>query len=388
MRIHWRQIILLNLIVLTMISSCGTGSNAPDLSASAIRSTEATAASDIGATATPEPAPPTVTTVAHASPVAGMSETQPPEARPATEGAPAPGSRPVLPFYGIQYVPLAELPQVRALGFDVVLNDFAYDADPATWVTYLDTARALKMRVIPWLWPEGWKLDRRTGVWTIDATARRFLETVAGHPATLAVYGLHEPYWNECDTCGYTTAEQQALYRAIKEIAPVPIYSEINGFTFWSEASRAKTIAPEVCDYCQTAFYPFLTDGSYQRNELIAHIEREIATLQRYAPESRLIWTMPAMSHRGDGLRMPTSDEMWDYASLVYGRPEISGAWWYMWRWDNDLYPTYLAVHPELHATVRKIADVIVAPRRSEALDTESQMIFAPIISRRAGPFS
>ena len=363
-------IILVTLIMLTLINACGTRPQTLDLPAS-----------DIRPTAAPAPvATSTAATGAHASSAAGTPGAQSPTARAAHEGVA--GAQPALPFYGIQYVPLAELPHVRALGFDVVLTDFAYDADPATWVTYLDTARALRMRVIPWLWPEGWTLDRRTGAWTIDATARRFLETVARHPATFAIYGLHEPYWNECDTCGYTTAEQQALYTAIKRIAPVPIYSEINGFTFWAEASRAKTIAPGVCDYCQTAFYPFLDNGSYQRDELIAHIEREIATLQRYAPESRLIWTMPAMAHRGDRLRMPTSDEMWDYANLVYGRPEISGAWWYMWRWDNQLYSTYLAEHPELHPTVRNIADAIVAPRRPPAPEPPSSTILIPLISR------
>ncbi|MDW8350900.1 MAG: endo alpha-1,4 polygalactosaminidase [Anaerolineae bacterium] len=295
------------------------------------------------------------------------------------EGRTASEPTPALPFYGIQYVPLSELPQVRALGFDMVLTDFAYDADPAEWVTYLDTAWSLGMRVIPWLWPEGWKLNRQTGVWTIDATARRFLETVAGHPATFAVYALHEPYWMECDTCGYTTAEQQALYRAIKQIAPVPIYSEINGIAFWAEATPEKAIAPGVCDYCQTAFYPFINDGRYLRDELIALIQREIATLQRLAPESRLIWTMPAFEYHEDALRMPTSAEMWDYARLVYGRAEISGAWWYMWRWDNDLYSSYLALHPTLHPTVRKIADEIVAPRRG----SRATSVFLPLVVHR-----
>lgn len=333
MRTHWWAITLLPLVVLIMASSCGIHANVPSQLASDIRST-----------ATPAPV---------VTPDAG--------------GAPAAQSSPALPFYGIQFVPLAELPQVRALGFDLVLTDFTYDAAPTEWVTYLDTAWSLNMRVIPWLWPEGWTLDRQTGVWTIDTTAQRFLETIARHPATFAVYALHEPYWMECDTCGYTTAEQQALYRAIKQIAPVLIYSEINGLTFWAEATPEKAIASGVCDYCQTTFYPLLTNGRYLRDELITQIQREIATLQRLAPESRLIWTMPAFEYHEDDLRMPTSDEMWDYASLVYSRPEISGAWWYMWRWDNDLYSSYLALHPELHPTVRKIADDIVALRRSKA---------------------
>lgn len=271
---------------------------------------------------------------------------------------------PALPFYGTQYVLLHELPQVRALGINLVLTDFAYDAGPTEWLAYLDAAHALKIQVIPWLWPEGWTLDRRTGTWMIDAQAEQFLRTIAGHPALFAVYALHEPYWNECMGCGYTTAQQQALYRAIKAIAPVPIYSEINGFAFWADYSAATTIAPGVCDYCQTAFYPFIDDGSYQRAELIAHVEREIAALKRYAPESKLIWTMQSMAHEGDRLRMPTAEEMIDYAEIVYAQPEIIGGWWYMWRWDNDLYPEYLAAAPELHPTVREIADTIVAPRR------------------------
>lgn len=271
---------------------------------------------------------------------------------------------PGVPFYGTQYVPVGELAKVRSLGFNLVLTDFSYEEGPEQWRAYLDAAHGQGLRVIPWLWPEGWRLDRRTGVWTIDAQARRFLETVSGHPALLAVYGLHEPYWNECEGCGYTTAQQQALYSAIKAIAPVQVYSEINGFAFWEREGAASTIAPGVCDYCQTAFYPFMTDGSYRREELIAHIEREVAALRRLAPGSRLIWTMPSMSHREDRLRMPSGPEMLDYARLVYARPEISGAWWYMWRWDNDLYPDYLAKHPSLHPAAREIADTVVAPLR------------------------
>jgi hypothetical protein len=292
------------------------------------------------------------------------------------------------PFYGTQYVPIGQLPAVQRLGFDVVLNDFSYEAGPEEWLAYLDAARRADLKVIAWLWPEGWRLDRRTNSWTIDARAQQFLRAVAGHPALFAVYGLHEPYWNECDRCGYSTAQQQALYRAIKAIAPVPVYSEINGFAFWADRGPATTIAPGVCDYCQTAFYPFRQDGSYARDELLAHMEREIAALSRLAPESKLIWTMQSMSHRGDRLRMPTPEEMLDYASIVYARPEIVGAWWYMWDWDNDLYPEHLSIRPDLHPTLRTIADTIVAPRKPAdprpAVPTPTRIPVVPIDRRDA----
>lgn len=266
-----------------------------------------------------------------------------------------------LPFYGTQFVPREELAYVRGLGFEVVLQDFSYEADPSEWKAYLDAAQANGLRVIPWLWPEGWKLDRRTGKWSIDETARRFLRVVGTHPATLAVHALHEPYWMGCETCGYTTAEQQALCRAIGEIVRVPVYSEIDGFDFWAATGPEKTIAPGVCDFCQTKHYPFLAGGTYQREEMLQHLDKEIAALKRYSPESRLVWTMPAFEYAEDALRMPTAEEMRDCARVVYERGEIAGAWWYPWRWDNDLYSSSLALHPELHPTVREIAETIVA---------------------------
>jgi len=286
-----------------------------------------------------------------------------------------------LPFYGTQFVPIHELSTVRRLGFTVVLNNFDYEATPREWIAYLDAARAQGLKVIAWLWPEGWKLDRRTGAWTIDAQAQRFLRTVSSHPALFAVYGLHEPYWNECEGCGYTTAHQQALYRAIKAIAPVPVYSEINGFAFWAEQGAATTIAPGMCDYCQTAFYPFMSNGAYKRKELLNHIQDEIAALRRYAPDVRLVWTMQSMAHRGDRLRMPTADEMRDYARIVYAHPEVVGAWWYMWRWDNELYHDYLANHPELYPAVREIAQTVVAPLRPTPTPVPTTTRYLPTVS-------
>ena len=299
---------------------------------------------------------------------------------------------PIFPFYGTQYVLIDELPFIRQLGFTVVLNDFSYEASPTEWIAYLNAAQAQNLKVIAWLWPEGWQLNRLTQKWTIDAQAELFLKSVANHPALLAVYGLHEPYWMECEGCGYTTAQMQALYQAIKKIAPVPIYSEINGIAFWAEQGPATTIANGICDYCQTAFYPFLTDGSYQHDELLQHLNREIAALQRHAPQSQLIWTMPAMSHVEDQLRMPTSSEMFDYARLVYAREEIWGAWWYMWRWDDELYPDYLAKHPQLFWTVCEIARTIVADAQQKrspdsplppSVECNTSSQYLPMISHR-----
>jgi hypothetical protein len=279
----------------------------------------------------------------------------------------------VEPFYGMQFAYLDDLSTVKSLKIEVVMTDLPHNGAPASWLAFLDAAQVQGIRVIPWLWPQGWTWDGNT--WQIDAQASLFIQTVAGHPALFAVYALHEPYWNGCEGCGYTTATQQALYRAIKTIADVPIYSEINGIAYWTARSPATAFADGVCDYCQSSYYPFKDGGIYERDELITHITADLTVARERAPHSKIVWTMPAFDYPPDHLRMPTADEMRDLASIVYSM-DIAGAWWYPWKF-NELYNDFLFNHPELYPVVREIYEEPVLPAKGV------HCIYLPIIYRR-----
>ena len=255
------------------------------------------------------------------------------------------------PFYGMQFVDLDDLDKVREMGVEVIVTDLPHDGTPANWLSFLDAAQAHGIRVIPWLWPQGWAWDGTA--WQIDPKARLFLQTVAGHPALFAVYALHEPYWNGCEGCGYTTATQQALYRALKAIANVPLYSEIGSVAGWTARGQATTFADGICDYCATWYYPFKDGGIYERNQLIANLTAELAVARERAPHSKIVWMMPAYEYPPDHTRIPSADEMRDLASIVYSKG-VTGAWWYPWKF-GDLYTDFLFNHPELYATVRSI---------------------------------
>lgn len=271
---------------------------------------------------------------------------------------------PELPFYGMEFVPVEQLGLMQEMGINMVLHAFDYDSDPDDWLAYLDAARQHDMRVIGQLWPEGWAFDRDSGTWQIDARAELFIQTVAEHPAFFAVYALHEPYWNGCDSCGYTTAEQQALYQAIKALADVPVYSEIDSMAYWTAQGPATAFADGICDYCQTLYYPFRSSGAYERDKLIAQLEADLATARERAPNSRIIWTMQGFAQGAPYfLRMPTSEEMFDLASVIYSYDEIAGAWWYPWIFDDE-YSDFLAQRPELHPSIRLIYEQIVLPQR------------------------
>jgi len=268
-------------------------------------------------------------------------------------------SKPITkPFYGVQYVYSDELETVQELGVEVVLMDFEHDGPPGDWLAYLDEAQAQGIQIIAWLWPPGWDWDGAQ--WQIDYQAELFVQTVAGHPALFAVYSLHEPYWRGCEGCGYTTAEQQALYGAIKAIADVPIYSEVDSMSFWTARGEETAFADGICDYCSTWYYPFKEGGVYEREAFIAQLTADLAVTRERAPNSKLVWTMQSFAQGAPyHLRMPDADEMRDLASIVYST-DIDGALWYPWYWDDDQYSDFLSNHPELYPVVREIYEEYV----------------------------
>jgi hypothetical protein len=287
--------------------------------------------------------------------VTNTAEDLSPESKPYGNALSRPSYNAASSFYGVQYVPIDELETVKELGVEVVLMAFRHDGPPEDWLAYLDEAQMQGIQVVAWLWPEGWSWDGSE--WQIDDQAELFVQTVAGHPALSAVYSLHEPYWRGCLGCGYTTAEQQALYSAIKAIADVPIYSGVDSMSFWTGQGEETAFADGVCDYCATWHHPFKVGGIYERDKVIAQLTADLAVARERAPNSKIIWIMQSFAQGPPyNYRMPDADEMRDLASIVCST-DIDGVLWYPWYWDNDSYSDFLSNHPELYPVVREISE-------------------------------
>ena len=170
---------------------------------------------------------------------------------------------PQFPFYGMQFVPEEDLQTVKSFGTEVVLQTFFRNSPPEDWISYLDAAEAADIKVVASFWQPGWTYDGEQ--WIIDDEVKAFIKLVEDHPALFAIYSIHEPYWNGCFGCGYTTAEVQQLYSAIKEIADVPIFADMDELVFWAERSEENVFADAICDYCGLWYYPATTDGTFDR---------------------------------------------------------------------------------------------------------------------------
>lgn len=263
------------------------------------------------------------------------------------------------PFYGMVFVPEDQFGLMKEFGVEVVQLRFDHAGTPSDWLSLLNKAQAYDLKVIAWLWPEGWSWDG--SAWRIDDQARSFVQTVAPHAATVAVYALHEPYWKGCWGCGYTTRQQQQLYDAIKAIADVPIYSEVGGVAFWTAQGEETAFAERVCDYCGNWYYPF-RDGKYQRDILVQRLQDDVAVMRQRSPNSKLVWGLQAFAQDPPGYDMPNADEMYDVANIAYAAG-VDGASWYPWTL-GELYDDVLSNHPELYDVVRQVYDEIVLPRQ------------------------
>jgi|GEM_PF-1114366 len=283
-----------------------------------------------------------------------------------------------LEFYGMQYVEdSADYETVANLGINALLLDFSSGAGASAWLAQLDEAQAAGFRVVAVHWDSsqdnfGWSWNDATEQWDISASAQSFVETVAGHPALIAVYALHEPYWNNCEQCGYTTAQQQKLYQQIKAIADVQVYSAFSSFFYAeNEYGPEYRFADGVCDYCDTWIYPseFVEEGSdqgfYNRDRLVNRLASELAHVREVAPNSKFIWILQAFESEVALRKLPTYEQMIDLASIVMEYDEhggVDGVFWYVWDFDPSEYQEVLSDHPELQPAVREIYDRYVAP--------------------------
>ncbi len=279
------------------------------------------------------------------------------QASPLPESEPvAPPSLPtppatLAPFCGMQFVSNpADYPTMTDLGVTILLTTFPHDGTPADWQAHLDQLQAHNLQALAVQWPQGWRWQ--DGAWQIDEQATLFLQTVADHPATFAVFGLQEPYWRGCRECGLTTAQQQQLYRHLKAIADVPLYFEIGDVAFWANEGAETTLRDGVCDYCGVWFYPAWADGSYQRQPFIDHVDGNIRAMRHHAPHSKLVWLLQVFAQE-DYRRMPTDAEIQDMGAIVAAR-DVDGIFWYVWQF-GPLYSDFLANHPELFPAVQQM---------------------------------
>lgn len=259
---------------------------------------------------------------------------------------------------------------VKDFGVDTIVIEFSAYQSEDKWLAKLDEAAGEELKVVANYWPEGWKWNEDDNRWDITPGTRSFLQAIDNHPALLAVYGLHEPYWNGCRGCAYTTSQQQKLYSQIKSIIDMPVWSVFSSF-LWADQTYGGSdyeFADNVCDYCSTWMYPSLYSG-YDRNAMVTKLEDELGYFRAKTTSAKFIWVLQAFESNEDDTRMPTYMEMLDHAAVSM-QYDIDGVTWYTWNFDPSEYPDTLSENPSLWPAVREVYEYCFRePNSSECVD-------------------
>lgn len=245
--------------------------------------------------------------------------------------------------YGMEYASMSDFPTFKDWGVNLVL--FSFHAVPQNdWNVVYEQAIANNIKLIAQYW-DGWSSG---GSWQL-------LDFISQNEAyknqTFAIYGLHEP----CNPEGghtYSHADRVSLYNQIRTRHPwVKIYSE--------DENQCGDFGPDEADYDHVSLYNFAYEGEkvvwnngwgtviYDYEEAkqatryrIDYFEqryrdrgaqtKSIALIQTFAyePSFGTIWN-----------RMPTANEMRDWANLAMDSGKIAGIMWYAW--DNPASYSY-----------------------------------------------
>lgn len=247
--------------------------------------------------------------------------------------------------YGVEYASSSDFPTFKDWGVDLVLFSF-HNVPSSNWANVYDQAIANNIKLIAQYW-NGW--GDGGGSWQL-------LDFISQNEAyksqTFAIFGLHEP----CNPAGgrtYSHSERVSLYNQIRSRHPwVKIYSE--------DENQCGDFGPNEADYDHVTLYNFAYAGGqavwndgwgrviydYEQAEQAArdridHFDQKYRDLGTQTKSIALIQTFAYEPSFGTiWNRMPTTNEMRDWANLIIGSGKIAGIMWYAW--DNPAGYSYV----------------------------------------------
>jgi len=252
-----------------------------------------------------------------ATPTPTPTPTSTPTPTPTPTSTPGPPAR-----YGVAYVDESDLPDLVAL--NVKLVTWQTEPSPQDALAVLDVAENYGLRVIVRI--------RGTGDWGWDGSRfdlsplADFESVIGGHPALVAVYGLHEP-WER-----FSPRQLRRFYGHWQAVAPsLPV---------WHDMSYLLPVFTDgMCDLCGVSAAPHDWDPSGSPiNEYERDTRERISQAQTYIqadPDAILCAYLQSYGRDFEGwpdVRMPTADEMRENAAIVFGELQITCGVWYPYR--------------------------------------------------------
>jgi hypothetical protein len=234
---------------------------------------------------------------------------------------------------GGHYVPQSDLQTVAGAGWSFahyVVNPSALSSIDQ----YCKTAVSLNLTPVIGLYPYPYTLAGTT--WTISKTGLQAIAALSKYPSSI-LFRFNEPY-----ELGYTAKHLTILRKQIAALTPLKVWDDIGQPSLYAPAHGDTTSA--VCDFAGVWRYPFMADGTYNRDWSASEMTREMVYCKAHGvtPVALLqSLTDPA----APGFRFPSLSEQSDWNATIRANAPV-GTWfsWYVVS-QVSTYTDWLANH-------------------------------------------
>ena len=182
------------------------------------------------------------------------------------------------------------------------------------------------------------------GRWVFPPEAREALAAAGAHPATFAVYGLHEPF---SQAYSVTLEQQYECNALVKQYSGgAAVYAEVSKLVGYPRVTE--DLHDGLCDYCGLSAHLFKTDWSSARSldAMRARIDEDLAIQRERMPSARLVFGVQTFGRATTGHRMPTADEVREIRAYACARgllvqfyPWVHGSYEDVLNTTEDLWP-------------------------------------------------
>jgi hypothetical protein len=268
-----------------------------------------------------------------------------------------------LECYTIHWAPMHVWGLLRSKGINTIVTALS-PSDRGGWAIAFERARQLDLKLIVALWPLPYKMN---GDEVSIQGAEEFLNYLKLNPEdrqrVLALYGVDEPFWQDCYGCGWTTPQMIRLRERIRRIIPdMKMYYDMGDISFWERMNRDPSskhffnktwIDDTAFDYLSIYYGK---DHSGKRLQESIRANRSVLngdnTLGRKL-NINLICMMNTYRSTAFKVAMPNRDELVDFSGQAISSGQIDGYGFYPWH--MDLYEDDLSRHPEVWDAIEVI---------------------------------
>ncbi|PWH12779.1 MAG: hypothetical protein DDG60_11695 [Anaerolineae bacterium] len=252
---------------------------------------------------------------------------------------------------------LADLPRLRAMGINTVIQQMSVDARPASWRSFMQAAKDAGINVV--IYPAKAQLRENCSMpypagypdGNIDLL-KPMMNVLAEYKNWIGMINAHEPYWS----CKMTEQEMAGLKRQIKEYTTQLGRSDIKVWNYIDNIDGHESLEDKEIDQIADVFITWQhcaggAEGSCEK--ALNYLRQDRARLNKAQAKAELVWIVQTFTITGSKYARKFTLQELQTVSCQAINVGLEGFGFYTW---DAWYSENLVDWPDLHPAIPYIS--------------------------------